>query len=311
MKRKIIFLLVGGVIVSSCLLIFLIYKNNKNILARMAGRKITIEEFQNRIADMPSYYRGFLATRDGKMELLNSMIAEAVLIQKAREEGLDRKEEVKRKLQNVEERVLLEAMVQELQKDRIAVSDEEVKEHFQKNEDKFSNPEQVRVSHILVKKKSDARKVLNELREGASFEKLAQKYSIDSITAPRGGDLGYISRGEMIPQFEDVAFGLGKKGDISQIVETPFGYHLIKLTDRKKMGTKTPEEIEYDIRTKIQNEKLDRLMEKYRKELMVSINQDLLDKVLVGTEPESKGEKENAEEKSDTPATQDNEKKQR
>jgi len=308
-KRKIIFLLVGGVIVLSCLVIFLRYKNNENVLARMAGRKITIEEFQNRIADMPSYYRGFLATQDGKMELLNGMIAEAVLVQKAREEGLDRKEEVKRKLQNVEERVLLEAMVQELQKGRIAVSDEEVKEHFKKNEDKFSHPEQVRVSHILVKKKSDARKVLNELREGASFEKLAQKYSIDSITAPRGGDLGYISRGEMIPQFEEVAFGLGRKGDISQIIETPFGYHLVKLTDRKKMGTKTPEEIEYEIRTKIQNEKLDRLMEKYRKELMVSVNPDLLDKVVVGTEPESKGEKENAEEKSDMPATQDNEKK--
>ena len=301
MKRRILFLLLGSLIVGLGILIFFKYKHDENVLARIKGRKITVEEFQERIVQMPSYYRGFLATENGKMELLNGMIAEAVLVQKAKEEGLHRKEEIKSKLKNVEDGVLLEAMVQELQKGRIAVSDEEVKDYFQRNKEKFSNPEQVRVSHILVKRKSEARKILNELREGAIFEKLARKYSIDSITAPRGGDLGYISRGEMIPAFEEVAFGLGKKGEISKIIETPFGYHLVKLTGRKKMAKKTPEEIDYEIRTRIQNEKLDRLMEKYKKELMVSVNYDLLGKVSVGVESESKGETGNEETKSENP----------
>jgi len=229
------------------------------------------------------------------------MIAEAVLIQKAKEEGLHRKEEIRRMLKNVEDRILLEAIVQELQKDRIAVSDEEVKEYLEKNEEKFANPEQVRISHILLKRKSEAKKILNELREGANFEKLARKYSIDSITAPRGGDLGYISRGEMIPAFEEAAFALENRNDISRIIETPFGYHLVKLTGRKKMRKKTPEEIDYEIRTRIQNEKLDRLMEKYKKESMVSVNYDLLDKVSVGIQLESKGETKNEEGKSKKP----------
>ncbi len=105
----------------------------------------------------------------------------------------------------------------------------------------------------------------------------------------------------MIPEFEQVAFGLENRNDISDIIETPFGYHLVKLTGRKKLRKKTKEEIDYEIRTNIQNEKLDRLMEKYRKELMVSVNYDLLEKVSVEIPSESKGETENEEEKSEKP----------
>jgi len=301
MKRKILFLALGGLVMGLGVLIFLKMKHNENVLAKIKGRKITLQEFETRIGEIPSYYQGFLATENGKIELLNGIIAEVVLIQKAKEEGLHKREDIRRRLKNVEDRVLLETMVQELQKDRIAVSDEEVKEYFEKNEEKFTNPEQVRVSHILVKKKSEAKSILNELREGANFEKLAQKYSIDSITAFRGGDLGYISRGEMIPAFEDAAFALENKDDISGIIETPFGYHLVKLTGKKQMRDKTQEEIDYEIRTRIQNEKLDKLMEKYRKELMVAINYDLLSKVSVEIQSESKGEIENEEEKSENP----------
>jgi len=301
MKRKILFLVLAALVIGFGVLIFFKTKENEDALARVRGRKITLEEFQERIAGIPSYYRGFLATQNGKTELLDGMIAELVLIQKAKEEGLHRREDIKRRLRNVEERVLLEAMVQELQKGPIAVSDEEVRDYFEKNKEQFINPEQVRVSHILVRRKSEALEILNELGKGGSFEKLAQKYSIDSITAPRGGDLGYISRGEMIPVFEEAAFALEKKGDISQVIKTQFGFHLVKLTDRKKVDKKTPEEIDYEIRTKIQNEKLDRLMEKYKKEMMVSVNYDLLDKVSVGSQSEDKGEIRNEESKSEKP----------
>ncbi len=301
MKRKILFLLLGILVIGLGALIFFKTKDNGNTLVQIKGRKITLEEFQVRITEIPTYYQGFLATHNGKIELLNGMIVEAVLIQKAKEEGLHRKEEIRMMLKNVEDRILLEAIIQELQKDRIAVSDEEIKEYLEKNEEKFASPEQVRISHILLKRKSEAKKILNELREGANFEKLARKYSIDSITAPRGGDLGYIYRGEMIPAFEEAAFALENRNDISPIIETPFGYHLVKLTGRKKMIKKTQEEIDNEIRTNIQNEKLDKLMEKYRKESMVSVNYDLLDKVSVGIQLESKGETKNEEEKSEKP----------
>ncbi len=311
MKRKILFLVIGILIIGLGLLILFKTKDNQDVVARIKGRKITLEEFQARVAEIPSYYQGFLATESGKKELLDGMIAELVLVQKAKGEGLHRKEEVRSKLRNVQDRVLLEAMVQELQKGRIAVSDEEVKEYFEKNKEKFTNPQEVRVSHILVRKKSEAKKILNELLEGGSFEKLAQKYSIDSITAPKGGDLGYISPGEMIPAFEEAIFALEKKGDIGPIIETQFGYHLVKLTDTKKLENKTPEEINFEIKTTIQNEKLERLMQRFRQELMVSVNYELLNEVSLGIQPETKGETTDEEEKSTESGTKSGEKANR
>ena len=88
--------------------------------------------------------------------------------------------------------------------------------------------EKIRCSHILVEKLSQAQQVMELLKKGESFESLAEKYSIDS-SRKRGGDLGYFGRGVMVKEFEKAAFSL-EKGQISEIVKTQFGYHIIKRT---------------------------------------------------------------------------------
>lgn len=90
---------------------------------------------------------------------------------------------------------------------------------------------QVKASHILVKKRSEAEKILEELKKGASFAELAKKHS-ECPSRKRGGDLGWFGRGKMVPEFEEAAFSL-KKGELSDIVKTQFGYHIIKATDTK------------------------------------------------------------------------------
>ncbi|KYK34379.1 MAG: peptidyl-prolyl cis-trans isomerase [Theionarchaea archaeon] len=90
---------------------------------------------------------------------------------------------------------------------------------------------QVKASHILVKKRSQAEKILEELKKGASFAKLAQEYS-ECPSKKRGGDLGWFGRGKMVPEFEKAAFSL-KKGELSDIVKTQFGYHVIKVNDTR------------------------------------------------------------------------------
>jgi peptidyl-prolyl cis-trans isomerase C len=90
---------------------------------------------------------------------------------------------------------------------------------------------QVRASHILVGSKNDAAKILNRIRAGARFEDLAKKHS-QCPSGKRGGDLGYFGKGQMVKPFEDVAFALNK-GDISEPVQTQFGFHLIKVTDKR------------------------------------------------------------------------------
>ncbi|MGC8648746.1 MAG: peptidylprolyl isomerase [Candidatus Micrarchaeia archaeon] len=87
-------------------------------------------------------------------------------------------------------------------------------------------PDKIRCAHILVEKESIAKEILEKLKKSESFSKLAMEYSIDS-TRKKGGDLGYFGRGVMVKEFENAAFAL-KPGEISGIIKTQFGYHIIK-----------------------------------------------------------------------------------
>ncbi|MHA1222916.1 MAG: peptidylprolyl isomerase [Candidatus Heimdallarchaeaceae archaeon] len=86
----------------------------------------------------------------------------------------------------------------------------------------------VKASHILVKKHSEASRILDELRNGADFAELARKHSI-CPSSKKGGNLGFFTRGQMVKEFEKAAFSLAK-GEISEVVKTEFGYHIIKRT---------------------------------------------------------------------------------
>ena len=137
-------------------------------------------------------------------------------------------------------------------------TDVEVKDFYDKNPDRFKRPETVRASHILLRidpaaddatKKQTRTKiddVLKRAKGGEDFAALAQQNSQDS-SAPQGGDLGYFPKEKMVPAFADVAFAL-KMGEISDVVTTQFGVHIIKLTDRKGAGTVPLEEVSPQVR---------------------------------------------------------------
>jgi peptidyl-prolyl cis-trans isomerase D len=123
---------------------------------------------------------------------------------------------------------------------KVTIPREEVEKTYNARIGTYTTPEQIRASHILLttegkedaKVRAQAEEVLKEARSGADFAALAKKYSQDESNAPQGGDLDYFSRGRMVPAFEDAAFAL-KPGEISDLVKTEFGYHIIKLVDRK------------------------------------------------------------------------------
>jgi peptidyl-prolyl cis-trans isomerase C len=118
------------------------------------------------------------------------------------------------------------------------VLDQLAQTNYNANKKRFEAPEETRARHILVKldtpnAKTVASEILAQVKAGADFEKLAKEKSQDPGSAVRGGDLGYFSAGRMVPPFEAAAAKLQKPGDISDIVETQFGYHIIKLEDRR------------------------------------------------------------------------------
>ncbi len=152
--------------------------------------------------------------------------------------------------------------------ERVQITDAETKSFYDKNPQQFQQPERVKASHILIKvdaaatdaQKSEARKKIQEVQkkaqEGEDFAALAKTYS-EGPSGPRGGDLGYFRRGQMVKPFEEAAFSM-KTNEVSDIVETKFGYHLIKVGDKQPA-----QKISYD-------EVKDRLSEHLKKQKMNS-----------------------------------------
>lgn len=125
----------------------------------------------------------------------------------------------------------------------ITLSDKEVKDYFEKNREKFKEPEKIRLRQILIKipafaskeewekGKNKAEEILSELKAGKDFAKLAKEFSSDS-SREKGGDMGFIHKGRLEPYVEDIAYSL-KVGEISDVLQTIYGYHIIKLEERK------------------------------------------------------------------------------
>ena len=149
---------------------------------------------------------------------------------------------------------------------KVKITDKELEEFYNERKEEMKEPEQVKARHILLKvnetdpqdlkdkQLSKAKEVLKEAKVGKTeFSDLAKKYS-EGPSAPNGGDLGYFPRGRMVPSFETAAFALNPNG-ISDIVETQFGYHIIKVEDKKNARDIPFEEVKEAIRENIKVER--------------------------------------------------------
>jgi peptidyl-prolyl cis-trans isomerase D len=140
----------------------------------------------------------------------------------------------------------------------IDVSEEEILEYYQQNINDYSTEEERQVAHILFESAEQddvivtmAEEVLAKLNAGEDFSELAKTLSSDTFSAENGGDLGWFGMGIMDPAFEDAAFALANKGDLSGIVKSEFGYHIIKLTDIKPEQLNAFENVEQEITVKV------------------------------------------------------------
>ncbi|MBA2603609.1 MAG: peptidyl-prolyl cis-trans isomerase [Acidobacteria bacterium] len=144
----------------------------------------------------------------------------------------------------------------------IQVSPQDVEQHYQANQTQFSTPEQVRASHILfrtegkdeaeVRKRAEA--VLKQARADQNFAKLAAQHTEEEAGKARGGDLDFFGRGQMAKEFEEAAFAL-KPGEVSDIVSTQFGLHILRLTERREAATRSLDEVRSQIEDQLKSER--------------------------------------------------------
>ncbi|HZK40352.1 MAG TPA: peptidylprolyl isomerase [Atribacterota bacterium] len=178
--------------------------------------------------------------------------------------------------EDIKRQILINKVLEET-KNQVTITDEELLEYYNENEESLFEPEQVHARHILVKTEEEANNLLLQLKEGIiDFAELAKEKSIDS-SASNGGDLGFFARGQMVKEFEDAAFSL-KPGEISGVVKTQFGYHIIKCEEKKEEYSPTFEEakeqISNTLRSQKENEAISALILKLREEAVVVYNQD-------------------------------------
>ncbi len=146
---------------------------------------------------------------------------------------------------------------------KVAVTDAELKKVYEENIAQYQVPAQIKVAHILVSseegKESEAeatlQKIQESLKKGEKFSALAKKYSQDPSSAEQGGALDWMSKGDFVPEFEAAAFALQNKGDVSSVVKTPYGLHLIQLLNKKSAQTQSFETVKAAIKTQKMSEK--------------------------------------------------------
>lgn len=160
------------------------------------------------------------------------------------------------------ENLLIQKFIEEKVLADLEVSDEEAKEFYNNNTQRYKQGERVEASHILVESKDKADELYNQLQNGASFADLAKNNSIDNRSAENGGKLGFIEKGQFIEKFEEVAFNL-EVGTISEPVETEYGYHIIKVSDKKEASTKSFEEVKSQIKDQLFNQKRQQAVNDY------------------------------------------------
>jgi peptidyl-prolyl cis-trans isomerase C len=246
------------------------------ILVTVGNKFITLNDFKQKLSKMPSYYRN-MAERN-KKALLDDMIMETLFMEDAVRKGIDRDREVRDILEEARKKILMAKLMKLEVDDKIKVSEEEMKKYYEAHKSEYKKPEMWRASHILVSTEAGAKDVQTALAGGRRFQDLAKEKSIDA-TAARGGDVGYFRKGQVLSEFENACFALDV-GQVSPIVHTQFGYHIIKLTDKKPESQQSFEEarpaVENDLRMLKRNELFGKLLQDLKNKYRVRIEDDAM-----------------------------------
>ena len=209
------------------------------------------------------------AKRDYLVAFLSDMI---VVAQAAEKQKIADTAEFKRRLAFNRNRLLMDEMLQK--EGKAAVTDAALRKVYEEAVKQMGDEQEVRARHILVETEDQAKEIVAELKKGANFEELAKTKSKDPGAAAQGGDLGYFTKEQMVPEFADAAFKM-EKGQVSDPVKSQFGWHIIRVEDKRKkpapefaavkaqLETYVPRKAQADLVTKLRDSaKIERLDKK-------------------------------------------------
>ena len=291
-----------------CLLLFVCAcakKEDSKVLVTIDNDKMTVQEFNKELDKIPVNMKMLVATQSGKKSYLDKLVVKKLLLREAGKEKMDTEKEFQERLADIKDQLLIESLLKKKIAADAKISDDDLKKYYEANKESFKREREISTRHILLKTEEEAKQVQGKLIKGEDFIELAKKYSIDPNAGATGGEIGFHPKGSLVPEYEAAAFKLTKVGQVSGIIKTQFGYHIIRLE-----GTKPPSYVPFDevkdfIKQKILQEKQSELLEKYieslKKSAKITINEALLNEDKTGapekSEKPDKSEKQDKQEK--------------
>ncbi|MBI2598075.1 MAG: peptidylprolyl isomerase [Candidatus Diapherotrites archaeon] len=258
----------------------------EKVAAIVGDKKIFVSEIEKRLKVVPAELAGQVT----KKGILDNMIEGELLLQEAQKNNvavedaevenvfLAQKESISEIIslggfseeeikKSIKESLVVQKFLQEIVFAQLQASEEEVTKFFEENKDQLV---QVSASHILVDSEEKAKELLGKLKEGADFAALAKENSTDKVSGENGGKLGFFSRGEVVKEFADAAFSL-KPGELSDVVKSQFGYHIILLEEIKDAPADFLDQIKQALLSQKQNQAYTEILEQLKQETQVQI----------------------------------------
>ncbi len=236
------------------------------VVATVNGHEIRVSEIRMAMDDIV----GQLPDLPKKLRypfVVEFLVERHLMAQQAVKEGVADTDEYKRRLALYQAKALRDTYF--AQKISPTITEAEIKAAYDQEAAKVAQTERVRARHILVASEKEAQDIEAQLKAGGKFEDLAKKYSLDG-SKDFGGDLGYFTAPEMVPEFSKAAFAL-KVGEVSDPVKTDFGWHIIKLEDRKMGAAQPYDQVKGAIRNVLMRKKAQEIMVGLRKTAKIEI----------------------------------------
>lgn len=222
-----------------------------NVVATLNGQQITEADLALAEQQLGAQV-GRLPEAERRVALLSALIDLKLLANAAVEQKIDQTEEFKRQQEFLRSQALHSAFIEKNVIDQI--TDDEVKARYDEEVKKLTMPEEVHARHILVESEDEAKAIIKQLDDGGNFEEIAKEKSKDGAAA-NGGDLGYFTKGRMVPEFETAAFAIEPGSYSKEPVQTQFGWHVIKVEDKRQQPAPAFEEVSDEVRAVIVREK--------------------------------------------------------
>ncbi len=238
------------------------------LLAEINGEKIFWTDIKMTLPEPGKGQKALWEDPNILNNIISSRIDQILMLSQAKKAGFEKDADLKKQTDRFIQDVLARQLLIDEVENQIIVTDQESQKYYQDNITLFSEPEMIKVSHILLHNKEKANEVLSLIKKGADFAAMAEKYSEYKPSSKRGGDLGYIQQGTtgMGKTFEEAAFSL-KKGEVSNPIETPLGYQLIFVNEKKSAETMKFDDVKNKIVQELRNQKREKFFKAYLENL--------------------------------------------